>query len=347
MTVPSKRVPARYFVMLRDHLQAQGVDTAKLLQMAGIPVDRFDERESTLTPAEVEAFFTSARRLTGRTDLGFEMGSLIKMTSHDLLGYGMLSCGTIDQMLQLVARHYHLMTETFTFRYQRTAQGAEVLYTPALPMPLEILRLYYELLALAHVNQIQLMLGKDHPPYDIYLSMPEPAHIKRYAALAKVRAHFGETSLPGVRVLMGRDLLDMPCPLANPRIAHEVDERCSALGQRPPSSDTGWGDYVRMMLRESEGSTLTLEELARRIKVSARTIDRHLKKEALNFRDLSQQVRFERARELLSVESNTVVQVALRLGFSDAANFSRAFRREVGVSPSEFQRTQSQKQEQA
>jgi AraC-like DNA-binding protein len=32
-----------------------------------------------------------------------------------------------------------------------------------------------------------------------------------------------------------------------------------------------------------------------------------------------------------------VVQVALSLGFSDAANFSRAFRRNVGISPSQFQ----------
>jgi transcriptional regulator GlxA family with amidase domain len=87
-----------------------------------------------------------------------------------------------------------------------------------------------------------------------------------------------------------------------------------------------------MMLGEVHGERVTLEGLARRVNVSARTVDRHLKKEKLHFRTLAQQVRIERACDLLIVPSTTVAQVALRLGFSDAANFSRAFRRVRGVS---------------
>ena len=71
-------------------------------------------------------------------------------------------------------------------------------------------------------------------------------------------------------------------------------------------------------------------------------MDRHLKKENLTFRDISQKGRFERACELLAEPAATVVQVALNLGFSDAASFSRSFRRVVGVSPSEYQQRASQ-----
>ena len=84
---------------------------------------------------------------------------------------------------------------------------------------------------------------------------------------------------------------------------------------------------------------ITLEDLARRVNVSARTIDRHLKKEGLGFRELSDKVRFERACEMLCAEGASIVDVALRLGFSDAANFSRAFKRVIGVSPGEYQKT--------
>jgi len=48
--------------------------------------------------------------------------------------------------------------------------------------------------------------------------------------------------------------------------------------------------------------------------------------------------RFERACTLLAEPSATVAQVALRLGFSDAANFSRAFRRVFGMAPGEYQK---------
>jgi AraC-like DNA-binding protein len=231
------------------------------------------------------------------------------------------------------------MTETISMRYRRpaAAQG-EVSYTPAMAMPLEMLYFYYETVALAHQNQIQLMLGKATPAYNIYLSMPEPSHFRRYLSLAPARFHFDDQALPGVRVVMGADLLDMPLPFADPRVVQQVDERCGALGQKPPVGEhNGWGDYVAMMLREAGNEMVTLDELARRLHVSARTIDRHLKKENLQFRDLSQQVRFERARELLSVPGATVSQVAHALGFSDSANFSRAFRRAVDLSPSQYQ----------
>jgi AraC-like DNA-binding protein len=93
-----------------------------------------------------------------------------------------------------------------------------------------------------------------------------------------------------------------------------------------------------MMLREVQGDLITLDDLARHVRLSARTIDRYLKKEGLQFRDLAQQMRFERACTLLAEPSATVAQVALRLGFSDAANFSRAFRRVFGMAPGEYQK---------
>ncbi|HSW25605.1 MAG TPA: helix-turn-helix domain-containing protein, partial [Burkholderiaceae bacterium] len=58
----------------------------------------------------------------------------------------------------------------------------------------------------------------------------------------------------------------------------------------------------------------------------------------LQYRDVSQQVRFERACTLLLAPAATVAQVAADLGFSDAANFSRAFRRVVGMAPGEYQK---------
>lgn len=335
---PQRRVPVRYFALLCDALRSQGMDQVALLRMAGIETERFEQRDATLSPAEVEAFIASARRLTGRSDLGFEMGRLIKMNSHDLLGYGMLSARSFDEAMRLAARHYHLMTETFTLRYERSPGRGDIVYTPALAMPLETLRFYYETLALAHQNQVQLMLGP--VAYDIHLAMPEPAHLRRYDRLAPVRFHFDAQAVPGVRVVMEAALLERSLPMGDERVLREIDARCTAMAQRPRAGGGGaggWGDYVTMMLREAQGEQLTLEDLARRVKLSVRTLDRYLKKESLNFRELSQQLRFERACELLRAPGVSVVQVALKPGFSDGANFSRAFRRVLGQSPSEYQ----------
>ena len=329
----AKRVPARYFSRLLDALRTHGIDVSQLLKMARLESEQFFAPNAALLPSEVDAFIAAARQLSGRTDLGFETGRLINPNSHDILGYGMISCASIDQMLRMVSRYFHLMTEMFTLRYRRVPGGAEAIYSPLISMPLEMLRFHLEAMAIAHQNQLALLLGEAIEPYDVHIAMPPPAHHARYAALAPVRFHFDEHAMPGLVVRMGTALIDHPLPMANAHVVQQVMARCDAL-LRKPTPEAGWGDYVTMLLRETEGQQLTLEDIAQRLHLSTRTIDRRLKKEGLAFRDLAQQVRFERARQLLSEGGASVSEVALRLGFSDCSNFSRAFRRIAGVAPS-------------
>ncbi len=337
-----RRVPVRYLHLLCDALREQGVDITALLRVAAIDAAKFNQRDASLDPAEMEAFIAGARLLTGREDLGFELGRRIQMTSHDLLGYGMLSCRNLDEVLRLVARHYHLMTETFTLRYQRVPGGiGEAIYTPTLRMSSALLRFYLESLAVSHDNQMRQMVPAD-AGWDIYLSMPRPAHIARYLALTPSRFHFEQGALPGVRVVMSAEVLDHPWPLVNPRMVEEIDMLCRDMAPRLRNGSQTWAEYLRMMLRHIEGEAPTLEQIARVNQVSPRTIERYLRQEKVSFRALLQQARLERARELLQGSRIPVAQIALRLGFSDATNFSRAFRRALGITPAAFRQRAEQ-----
>ena len=333
MTVPDRRVPVRYFTLLLGWLTAQKLDVERLLRMAGLDRVRFERPGETLSPEEVNAFVASARQLSGRSDLGFEIGRLIKLNSHDILGYGMLSCSTLDEMLRLVSRYYPLMTEMFTLRYRRLPEGGEAVYSPVIAMPVEMLHFYQEALAVTHQNQLAMMLGGNTAAYSIHVSMPPPPHLARYEALAPVRFHFDEGGMPGVVARMNAEILDRPLAMGDPHVVQQVVAKCEALRRRPTPAG-GWGEYVTMLLREAEGQQPTLEDIAQRLRLSARTIDRNLKKESIQFRELAQQIRFERASVLLAEPGATVAQVADRLGFSDRGNFSRAFQRFTGITPS-------------
>lgn len=338
MAVAPKRVPVRYLLLLSEVLRASGVEMARVLERAGIDIGRLDRRDNQMTAPEVDAFILAATQLTGRDDLGFELGRRVKMNSHDLLGYGLLSCPDMDAFLRMTCRHYHLMVETWAVRYIRGPQWAEMVYTPLVAQPPVSVRFFLEALAVAHQNQMQLILGPELSVYDIHVSMPAPAHVKRYEALFPARFHFHSGAMPGVRVVMPVALLDTPLALGDVEVMRQIDERCQALGQRPGRAETGWTDYVTMVLRETRGAQVTLEDIARKVHVSARTIDRHLKQEGSGFRELSDQVRFGWACELLRAPGGTIAEAALQLGFSDTANFARAFRRVMGVSPGEYQR---------
>jgi AraC family transcriptional regulator of adaptative response / methylphosphotriester-DNA alkyltransferase methyltransferase len=87
-------------------------------------------------------------------------------------------------------------------------------------------------------------------------------------------------------------------------------------------------------------SDLSLDDVARRVATSRRQLQRaYAEIGGTTFRDYLTQVRMARAAELLASRTMTVREVAHRVGYSQPAQFAKAFRRRHGVAPSEFRVT--------
>jgi AraC family transcriptional regulator, regulatory protein of adaptative response / methylphosphotriester-DNA alkyltransferase methyltransferase len=82
---------------------------------------------------------------------------------------------------------------------------------------------------------------------------------------------------------------------------------------------------------------LTLDDIARRVASSRRQLQRAFAEIGrTTFREHLAKVRMARAAELLAVGTLTVREVARRVGYRQPAQFAKAFRRHVGVAPSDF-----------
>ena len=92
-------------------------------------------------------------------------------------------------------------------------------------------------------------------------------------------------------------------------------------------------------LRLLDGRT-DIDGAAQMAGISVRTLQRVLNRDGLNYRRLVELVRLSRAQALLRDTNLTITEVALTLGYSEHANFTRAFSRWTGQSPLHFrQRT--------
>lgn len=76
--------------------------------------------------------------------------------------------------------------------------------------------------------------------------------------------------------------------------------------------------------------------LAELLNVSARTLHRQLKEEGASLQQLKDEVRCERAKDLLHRTQRPIKQVAAAVGFVNAKSFARAFREWTGKSPAQF-----------
>lgn len=325
-------IPARYAAPLLDFLREQQPQALQgLLGAAGLEEADLRAPDASLTIGQFDALLSSMSALLGRNDLGFELGLRISIDSHQALGLALRNCHTVDELLRLAARFSRLLTPSFFLQYQRDAQGGGMFIRPAAAMSQTTLHAFEEMFAVTFQRDAVALLGRQ-AGIDIYLSMPAPAHIERYARLRPTRFHFAALALPEVRCVMSSELLDRPLqPVRRSSAAASVQalQAQQALLARAER----WSDWVSLMLREAEGCQPGREELASLLSVSPTTLTRNLAREGYNLRDLGKQIRHQRACRMLRDSRQSIGQIAWRLGYASQANFCSAFRRLAGMSP--------------
>jgi AraC-like DNA-binding protein len=110
------------------------------------------------------------------------------------------------------------------------------------------------------------------------------------------------------------------------------------LGQIAAAIDRGNGQLRREVVQSLEvmlpSGDVSIERIAGELGLSRQTLYRRLKAEGVTFEQLLDELRHRVALKLLREQHLPVKQAAWRLGFSDPAAFSRAFKRWTGTNPS-------------
>ena len=84
-----------------------------------------------------------------------------------------------------------------------------------------------------------------------------------------------------------------------------------------------------------ETGEMSIDRVARELGMSRQTLYRRLKAEGVTFEEILEAKRRQLAVRYLKLDGISVKAAAYKLGFSDPAAFSRAFKRWTGLSPSD------------
>jgi AraC-like DNA-binding protein len=149
---------------------------------------------------------------------------------------------------------------------------------------------------------------------------------------ARVRFEMHDNAIVFPRRLLNR-------PLASPdrQTAELCERQCQDLLERRQRRH-GTAAQVRSRLLRNPADAPSMQAVAEELHIDPRTLRRHLETEGTSFRALITEVRETLALELLSSTGLTVDEVATRLGYSETASFTHAFKRWRGAPPSHFRR---------
>lgn len=180
------------------------------------------------------------------------------------------------------------------------------------------------------------LCGPDWQPSQILFSHYKPSDIGPYQDFFQGQIIF-DAERNGV--LFSRKWMDKKLPKATSallrRLKAEVDRKSKHSGP-------DFAGHVRRVLASALFShQATATHIAELFSIHPRTLNRRLAKSDTSFKKVTDEVRYEIARQLLEDSSMQLFRIAEVLDYSEASAFTRAFKRWSGVSPSLW-RTNSQ-----
>jgi AraC-like DNA-binding protein len=131
--------------------------------------------------------------------------------------------------------------------------------------------------------------------------------------------------------------LDRPLPGSNESLRFYL---LDLVRQARQASDSEAERVRRIIRTQLVGGRPNARRAAALMGVHRRTLARRLSAESLSFKQLTQDLRFEMAREMLSKSNAPMARIAELLGYSDQTVFSRAFSNRFGYPPSRLRAQQ-------
>ncbi len=253
--------------------------------------------------------------------------------SYGMLARASLSAPTLGVALKRWCRHHGLITDDITLTLSATGDTAKLAITEHRNMGalrefclVSVLRNIHGLACWLIDSRISLQ-GAQFP-------FAAPAHADVYAVLFSSPSEFEAAH---ACLHFDARYLSLPLRRDEPALQHML-QRALPLTVRQYRRDRLLVQRVRQALTAHPEQTHNAEALGALLHVSPRTLHRQLKDEGASLQALKDEVRKNRARELLLRTVRPIKQVAVAAGFQNEKSFIRAFRVWTGSSPAEFRR---------
>lgn len=323
-------------VVLVRIAERYGISPAKLLAGSGIEPADLADLHQLVTVMQEEIIARRFLELIPVPWIGLEVGREYHFSANGKLGIAVMCCETGIEALKL-AMQYIDLTNSYHQYEIRIQNGLGVARMRARGDLRELGRFVTE----AEVASIHSMacIGYEvsHIFKELHFTYPKPSYAAKYQELFGCPVVF---NAPENMLIFDAEHFFRPMKQANHLVRLAMEKECAQLCQRLYDQETITEKIHKELALEPE-SFPTLEQMARRLHSTARTLRRRLSAECTSYKHILMAIRKAKAIGLLESTDLSLEEVAARLGFSDVSGFYRAFKGWTGCTPNTYRERNS------
>ena len=316
-------------------LEELGVSPAAVLRQSCLPAGIFNQEKILVTTQELFALYRGIAEISRDPGIGLKIGAEERVERYGPIAIAALYARSFRDALQRLARYKQLVCPE-KVRLEERGEQFVVRFDWLLAQQEEP-ALLVDVCFASVLNVGRRGTGSALRPRQVELRR-SPAQREIY------EAHFGcavKFRAKRNALVFSRNDIDRPFVTHNSELLAMVAPQLEAELAEQLARKT-LGEQVKGILkRQLAGQRPELQQVARELRLSTRSLQRRLAEQGVTFQQLLEDARRELARHYLLHSSLELGETAYLLGYEDANSFFRAFHKWEGTSPGEWRTVQA------
>jgi AraC-like DNA-binding protein len=308
-----------------------GIAPARLCMGLGFAVEDLANPACRVSFRQGSMMIRRALQMAPGQALGLMIGERETIASIGLLGYAMMTSQTLRDAVALGMSLQKFAGSMLQFDMQVGEVSTSVLASNRFPEPHIHVFLVEEAFA-SFLQVARSLVGSGFKPSRVELAYPPPPYAAEYQRVFGCPVRFDQ---PANALVADNSWIARPLLTYDP-LSHRQALEFLDIGMSREQEKVDLFESVERAVRKNMLSVPSLATVAKQLNLSERTLRRRLSGSGVSYQALLDDVRKTRAIELLGNTALSIEQVALEVGFSDANNFRRAFKRWTDSAPGEL-----------
>lgn len=311
--------------------EIHGLTQEACLQGSNITLENLSSDKLIETSQELHVIRNIIKALGPNIPLGVETGLRHHITTFGAWGFAILSSPSIRAAINIALRYLRL--SSVFCHLSVVDEGDKTLLMidhQSLPEDLQYFLAERDFTTLMSLQRDILPLQL--PVFDLEVALPAPVYADQFPQMTGYTVKFNQ---PRSCITIDSRLLDMPLPQANQFILARYEAECEQLLARRETLGS-YSQKIQDNLLAQPAHMPKIDDMAIRLGVNTRTLQRQLAEEGITYERLVEGIREDLAENMLLQTSLSIEEIAEHLGYSEVSAFSRAFKRWKGLAPTKF-----------
>jgi AraC-like DNA-binding protein len=320
-------------LMIAKAIDSYGHDSRELFYRAGLDHDRLTQPLARFSYAAIQRLWQIALETTGDPCFGLRVASFWHPTTFHALGYSWLASRNLEEAFERLVRYSSVVSTAAkgAMRIEKSRQSfclvVDIDHVNPPPAPVAIDAGMAAILAMCRGAY-----GDRFRPLEVQMRHPESRCVDQFVELFRAPVRFSQ---PRYSMCIDPGVASESLATANPELVRVNDQVVTDYLVRLDREDIIMRVRSKLIERLSSGQ-VDEADIASSVNLSRRSLQRKLRQRGVSFSELLDSSRRELGLKYVRDAQYSLNEVAFLLGFAEPGNFSRAFRRWFGKSPSQY-----------